>query len=218
MRRKIYLGVFIVFAGIAGTLYYSQTRLSPAVVATRNLMIGTRIQDSDITVRSVNPTSLSDELIGSPEQAVGKVVTYPVLQGQLLDARQLATSKNAASLLTGLPVPPGYRIIGLPIVPASAVGGVLKAGDLVDVMAVANPSKSIALGDGPALTPVVLGRDVLVVGLRTDQGTSLDDGDSAMNGGNNKPGSVLLAVPESEETTYSAATAGSTFVLALSTD
>jgi hypothetical protein len=98
------------------------------------------------------------------------------------------------------------------------VGGVLKAGDLVDVMAVVNPGKSTTLGDGPPPMPVVLGRDVLVVGLRSDQGTSVDDTDPTTNSGNNKVASVLLAVPQSDETVYSAATASSTFVLALSTD
>ena len=63
-----------------------------------------------------------------------------------------------------------------------------------------------------------LGHDVLVLGLRTDQGSQVDQTDHGLNAGNSKPASVLLAIPQSEETTYAAASADSTFVLTLSTD
>jgi len=66
--------------------------------------------------------------------------------------------------------------------------------------------------------PVIIGRNVLVLGLRTDQGTQVEQPDHGLNMGNSKPASVLLAIPQSQETTYSAAIADSTFVLALSTD
>jgi hypothetical protein len=98
------------------------------------------------------------------------------------------------------------------------VGGALKAGDLVDVVAIANPAKVTSLADQPTPAPIIIGRNVLVLGIRTDQGTQVEQGDQGLNLGNGKPASVLIAIPESEETTYSAAIANSTFVLALSTD
>jgi pilus assembly protein CpaB len=218
MRRNIYLGVFVLLSTVAGLFYYSHTRQSTALVATRDLSVGTRIQDSDVAVRQVNPASVPSGVLKAPDQAVGQVVSSPILEGQFVDARQVAPSRNASLLGTGLNVPAGYRIIGLPIAPAAAVGGVLKPGDRVDVMAIPNPSKAVSLADEPAPAPVMIGKDVLVIGLRTDQGTQVDQADHGLNAGNSKPGSVLLAIAQAEESVYSAAIASSSFVLALSTD
>jgi len=218
MRRTIYLGVFILLSTIAGLLYYTDTRQSTALVATRDLSVGTRIQDADVTVRRINPASVPAGVLKSSDQAVGQIVSSPILEGQFLDARQVAPSKNASLLGTGLDVPAGYRIIGLPIAPAAAVGGVLKPGDRVDVMAIPNPSKASPLTDESAPVPVMIGKDVLVIALRTEQGTQVDQADHGLNVGNSKPGSVLLAIAQTEESTYSSAIASSSFVLALSTD
>src|SRR3984893_4458737 len=145
MRRTIYLGLFIVLSTIAGLLYYSHTRQSTALVATHDLSVGTRIQDSDIAVRRINPGSVPAGVLRASDQAIGQVVSSPILEGQFLDARQVAPSRNASLLGAGLDVPSGYRIIGLPIAPSAAVGRVLKPGDRVDVMAIPNPVKAVAL-------------------------------------------------------------------------
>jgi len=218
MRRSLYLVIFVLLSGIAGLFYYLQTRQATAVVAARDLTVGTRIQVSDISLRQVNPASLSHEVLKTLDQAVGQVVAIPVLEGQFLDARQVAPAKNAAMLGSGLEMPAGYRIIGLPIAPAAAVGGVLKPGDRVDVMAIAGGTKATTLADQPPIAPMLLGRDVLVIGLRTEQGTGVDQAEHGLNPAGTKPASILLAIPQTDEEAYSAAIANSTFVLTLSTD
>jgi Flp pilus assembly protein CpaB len=218
MRRSIYLGVFVLLSTIAGIFYYSNTRQATAMVAARDLSVGTRIQDSDVAVRQVNPSSVPRGALKAADQAVGQVVSFPILEGQFLDARQVAPSRNASLLGSGLDVPVGYRIIGLPIAPAAAVGGVLKPGDRVDVMAITNPSKAANIADESLPAPVMIGKDVLVIGLRTDQGTQVDQADHGLNVATSKPGTVLVAIPQAEESAYSAAIGASSFVLALSTD
>ena len=218
MRRIVYLAVFTVLSGVAGLLYYAHTEQSTAVVATRDLAVGTRIQDADLTTRRINPASVGPQVVTTVSTAIGQVVAFPILEGQLLDVRQIAPSKNAALLGSGLQVPQGYRIIGLPVTATTAVGGVLKPGDLVDVIAIPNPVKTATLPDVPATTPVRIGENVLVLGLRTEEGNPVDQTDHGLNTGNGKPASVLLAIGQNEETTYSAAIADSTFVLTLSTD
>jgi Flp pilus assembly protein CpaB len=218
MRRIVYLSVFIGLSAVAGLLYYSHTQQSTALVATRDLPVGARIQDADLSIRRVNPASVGPQVLTSTVEAIGQVVAFPILEGQLVDARQIAPSKNAALLGAGLQMPAGYRIIGLPVTPTTAVGGVLKPGDLVDVIAIPNPAKATALVDEAPPTPVRIGTDVLVLGLRTDQGTQLDQTDHGLNTGNSKPASVLLAIPQNEETNYAEAIAGSSFVLTLSTN
>jgi Flp pilus assembly protein CpaB len=218
MRRIVYLSVFTVLSGIAGLLYYAHTQQSTAVIATRDLPVGARIQDTDVTTRRVNPASVGPQVVTSVSAALGQVVAFPILEGQLLDARQIAPSKNAALLGSGLQVPPGDRIIGLPVTPTTAVGGVLKPGDLVDVIAIPNPTKTATLTDQSPAIPVRIGNNVLVLGLRSDDGSPVDQLDRGPNAATGKPASVLLAIGENEETTYAAAIADSTFVLTLSTD
>src|SRR6266550_9090812 len=183
MRRSIYLGVFVLLSAIAGLFYYSNTRQGTALVATRDLSVGTRIQDSDVAIRQVNPASVPVGALRTTDQAIGQIVSFPVLAGQFLNARQVALSKNASLLGSGLDVPVGYRIIGLPIAPAAAVGGVLKPGDRVDVMAVASVTKATTLADQPLPAPIMLGKDVLVIGLRTEQGTPVDQVEHGINTG-----------------------------------
>ena len=216
MRRSLYLAVFVVLSSIAGLFYYSHTRQATAVVANHDLTVGTRIQDSDVAVRQVNPGSVGANVLRSADQAIGQIVSFPILEGQFLDAREVAPTKNATLLGSGLDIPPGYRIIGVPIAPAAAVGGVLKAGDRVDVMAIPNPSKVSPI-DVTSAAPVMIGKNILVIGIRTEQGTQVDPADRGLNIGS-KPASVLLAIPQMEETTYSAAIVAASFVLALSTD
>jgi Flp pilus assembly protein CpaB len=218
MRRIVYLAMCIMLSGVAGLLYYAHTEQSTAVVATRDLPVGTRIQEADLTTRRVNPASVGPQVVTTVSMAIGQVVAFPILEGQLLDARQIAPSKNAALLGSGLQVPAGYRIIGLPVTATTAVGGVLKPGDLVDVIAIPNPVKTASLPDVSGATPVRIGENVLVLGLRTEEGNPVDQADHGLNPGNGKPASVLLAIAQNEETTYSAAIADSTFVLTLSTD
>ena len=217
MRRSLYLAVFVVLSGIAGLFYYSHTRQATALVASHDLTVGTRIQDSDIGVRNVNPGSVGGTVLRSTEQAIGQIVSFPILEGQFVDAREVAPTKNATLLGSGLDIPPGYRIIGVPIAPAAAVGGVLKPGDRVDVMAIPNAARQISPVDQSAPAPIMIGKNILVIGIRTDQGTAVDQTDHGLNVGN-KPASVLLAIPQTEETTYSAAIVAASFVLALSTD
>jgi Flp pilus assembly protein CpaB len=217
MRRSIYLAVFVVLSAIAGLFYYSHTRQATAVVASHDLTVGTRIQDSDVALRQVNPASVGGDVLRSTDQAVGQIVSFPILEGQFVDAREVAATKNATLLGSGLDIPPGYRIIGIPIAPAAAVGGVLKPGDRVDVMTIPNVSRQISPIDQSAPLPAMIGKNVLVIGLRTDQGTDVSQIDHGLSIGS-KPASVLLAIPETEETAYSAAIIAGSFVLALSTD
>jgi Flp pilus assembly protein CpaB len=217
MRRGIYLAVFVILSGIAGLFYYAHTRQAMALVASHDLTVGTRIQEADVAVRQVNPGSVGGNVLRSADQAIGQIVSFPILEGQFVDAREVAPTKNSTLLGGGLDIPPGYRIIGVPIAPAAAVGGVLKPGDRVDVMAIPNPLRQLSPGDQLAPAPIMIGKNVLVIGIRTEQGTEVDQADHGANIAG-KPASVLLAIPQTEETTYSAAIVAASFVLALSTD
>ena len=220
MLRTVYLTVFVILSAVAGVFYYSHTRLVPAVVATSDLKVGVQIQDSDVAIRRVNPASVPAGTFGDVSQAIGRFVSFPVLRDQYVDARVVSASRTADLLQSGLEVPKGYRIISLPIVPSSAVGGSLKPGDQVDVIAIPGANRPSGSLDETQPAPTVLGTHVLVLGLRSDQGTTLDtsSGNRGVGFVGTKPGSILLAIPEADETKYSAALASSTFFIALTTD
>jgi Flp pilus assembly protein CpaB len=218
MTRTVCLAVFLIFSAMAGFFYYANTRQAVALVATQDLKVGVQVQDADVSIRKVNPSSVGTDALRAPEQVVGQFVALPILKGQFIDARQLTPGRNSDLIGSGLNVPPGSRIVGLPINPAAAVGGALKPGDRIDVIAIPNQQKSGAAVDDNGPTSQTIGRDVLVVGLRTDQGTAFDRNDPGLAASGSKPTSILLAIPETDEGKYSTAIASSTFLLALSTD
>jgi Flp pilus assembly protein CpaB len=119
--------------------------------------------------------------------------------------------------LHGLDAGPGLVLISLPIVAASAVGAAIEPGDRVDVLAVSSQVRAAA-SDGSPPIPELLGQGVLVVGLRTDQGTPVGAAAGAGADNANRPTSVLLAVAEADESRYAAAVPTSTFFLALATN
>ena len=217
MLRAIYVAVFVTLSSAAGLFYYSQTRQATAVVAAQDLAVGHQIQDGDLVTRQVNPASLPTGIVQVSQDLVGQFVAVPVLKGQFIQTRQVVTSRSGRLLTGGLEIPAGSRIISLPVSSPTAVGGVLRAGDLVDVVAI--PSSVKTTGSAEVTTgPEVIGRRVLVLGLRTEQGTEVATSDESLNASTNKAASMLLAIPAQDESRYSLAVSTSTFFFALATD
>lgn len=237
MLRTIFLGSSLLLALVAGSLYYAHTRHVPAVVATQDLKIGTRISEGQLQLRQVHPNAVPAGAIRSTDAAVGRYVTFPVLAGQYVPVRAVA-DRPTAGISNGIDIPHGYRVISIPISPAMAVGGALRPGDYVDVYAVPTAGAGASIrsrgatptNDG-ALTPgggasdgswaEVVGRHVLVLGLRSDQGAPLEEalpGNRGLNFSSAKVGSLLLVIPPQEAGRYSAAAAGATFFVALTVD
>ena len=217
MIRLISMALCITLAAAAGVLYFEQTRQATVLVATRDLSVGSQIGDQDITERTISAAAAPADVLPASADAIGEYVAYPVLAGQFLQRRQVSASPSGAQLTHGLAVPAGSRLISLPVTPAAAVGGVLQPGDLVDVLAVSSADHLGGSGVDISSPPVLLGQRILVVGLRTDQGTSIDASPRAL-GVDQKMGAVLLAIPASDEARYAAAIPGSSFQLVLVPD
>jgi pilus assembly protein CpaB len=215
MVRAVYLGVFLVLALAAGGIYYASTRETTVVMARGDLRVGTSITESSVTVRRVHPGDVPQGSATRIADVVGRFVSWPILDGQYIPTRALA--RDRASLIAGgLSVPDGYHAISVPVTAADAAGGVLRPGDLVDVLAVA---KNQAPGASPA-PATILGKRVLVLGLRTDQGQALDAGGGSgtvrgLNFSSNRLASIVLAVAQEDEEKYAAAAAVSSFTVVL---
>jgi Flp pilus assembly protein CpaB len=239
MLRGIFVIGSFILALLAGALYYGHTREITVVVASQDLKVGTRISDSQLETRRVHPNSIPVGAARTAELVAGRVVTVPVLAGQYVPLRALSQRPGAA-IGVGIEVPQGFKVISIPVAPAFAVGGALRPGDYVDVLAMppplspgvqrppAAPVQTPALtgaaigsgGQGPSPAELV-GRHVLVVGLRSDQGAAIEEpapGGRGLNFASTKVGSLLLAIPPQDTTRYLAAASASTFFIALSLD
>jgi Flp pilus assembly protein CpaB len=215
VTRAVYLGVFLVLSIAAGAIFYAATRDVVVVVARGDLQVGATISGESVTTRRVHPDAVPPGSARQLSDIDGRYVAWPVLDGQYIPLK--ATSDNRAGLISGgLQVPAGYRALSVPVSAADAAGGVLRAGDHVDVLAVV---KNLAPGASPP-PATMLGRQVLVLGLRTDQGQALDSGTGAgsvrgLNFSGSRVASVVLAVAESDEASYASAAATSTFTVTL---
>ncbi len=157
---------------------------------------------------------------------MGQYVAWPLTAGEPVLARAVRHARSGISLTGDITVPDGFRAVAVPVQPAGAVGGMLAPGDHVDAYATPlaghqstsaslssasrPPGPDAVIGDGTA----VLGRDLLVLQLRSDQGQPLDAAtDQSVHGlnfGVGKLGSVVIAVPADEVSRYASA-AASTF-------
>src|ERR1700682_2191095 len=177
MLRALYLGCFLVLALAAGGIYYATTRETTVIVAKGDLHVGTAITESSVMVKRVHPGDVPPGSATRVADVIGRFVSWPILDGQFIPARAL--SRDRASLIAGgLAVPAGFHALSVPVTAAEAAGGVLRPGDLVDVLAVA---KNQAPGASPA-PATTLGKRVLVLGMRTDQGQALDAGSGSGTG------------------------------------
>ena len=201
-----------------GGIYYATTRETAVVVAKGDLRVGTSITESSVVVRRVHPGDVPAGSATRVSDVVGKYVSWPILDGQFIPVRAL--SRDRASLIAGgLSVPSGFRALSLSVTAADAAGGVLRPGDLVDVLAVL---KNQAPGSSPS-PAITLGKRVLVLGMRTDQGQALDSSGGTgtvrgLNFSSSRIASIVVAVAPEDEERYAAAAAVSNFTVVLDLD
>jgi len=233
MVRAIFIGLALVLALIAGAFYYAHTRETVAVVAAQDLTVGTRLTDGHVQLRHAHPGSVPAGAVRTIPAALGRYVTFPVLAGQYVPERALADRPGSA-ITGGIDIPPGFQVVSIPVSPALAVGGALRPGDHVDVLAVSSslpgsstrPAGAVGFPGGGGAghdlgNAEVIGRHVLVLGLRTEQGAPVEEaatGPRGLNFTSTKIGSLLLAIPPQETPRFSAAAAGATLFVVLDLD
>jgi pilus assembly protein CpaB len=223
MRRTLYLAAFTVLALAAATLALHAQQTVAVVVATRDLTAGSRVAPGDVEERNVHSDGVPSGALSAAGAAVGAYVAWPLASGEPVLARMLRSARSGAAAAGGLPVPDGDRAVALPVQPAGAVGGLLSPGDRVDVFVTpggaARSGTSSSGGGADPAAATLLGSDVLVLQLRTDQGQVMSGAEPdqlrGLGAGVAKLGSVVLAVPASETGRYAAAAASGALYLAL---
>lgn len=245
MRRTLYIAAFVVLALIAAMLTLRAQSTVAVLVATRDVRAGAQLGSDDLTVVRMHDDSVPAGALSTVGEAAGRYAGWPLTAGEPVLARVLQDERSGGAVLAGLQVPAGYRAVAVPVQPAGAVGGMLSRGDHVDVYATPLPGHEHPVATPPPAAPaaattassggsdtaaadrattpaaaVLIGSDVVVLQLRSDDGQPLDDrtGDSVhgLNFGSGKLGSVVLAVPAADVDRYASAVAEDSLYLALS--
>ncbi len=136
-----------------------------AVVARRDLAVGDTVHADDVTIRRVHESQLPASALVGRGAAPGRVVAVPVLRGNFVTARSLASRRRSG--LDGV-VPAGMRAMRV------TVSGALRprAGAAVDILA----SYDVRAGSDAGTFVVAAGVTVLASDARAGSvGTGRDD-------------------------------------------
>lgn len=178
--RRAVLGGVLVGLAVLGTYAAAGSNGSvtarPAVVATRPLGPGHRLGPDDLRIEpAAVPPALDDVLLGDPDDAAGAVLVGPVGPGEPLTRSIIVPGGPSGA--DG----PSVHELSFGIERDHAVGGTLRPGDLVDVLA--------TFGTGEAARTTVLVRRAVVSGH-----------EQATKGAVGSTGSltVTLALPDEE--------------------
>ncbi len=147
-----------VVAGDLASLHRRAADLGPerdAVVATRDLPVGTVLGAHDLTTRRVYRSQLPVATVTDAARLVGRVVAVPVLRGAYVARRSVAPRRRTG--IDGV-VPAGMRAIRVVVTDALDP----RPGAAVDVLATYDPAAAEARDDNTTVVAagvVVLGTD-----------------------------------------------------------
>lgn len=126
LRTMSGLVLFAVAVAAGGRFLEAANTTTPAWAAARDLAPGDVVGPEDVRRVDVNlPVEVGARYIAGATAVVGSVVTRAVPAGTLVPASAVADEADAG---------PG-RVMTVPVAPEHAVGGALRPGDLVDIVA-----------------------------------------------------------------------------------
>ncbi len=205
--RRLLLAVALACGAVAALAYWYDTRRVAVLVAARVIEAESRLTAADVATMELPPASVPASALLDPADAVGRIVHARLDPGQLL----LRPSFDApAGFRSGIRPPLGWHAVALPVSPAVAVGGALAPGMRVDVVAV--PVSGRAPADRQAER---IASGVLVLDVRSESGGPFSEPGSEKSGSlvNARLGSVVVALPPSEDVRVAERIVTSTFIL-----
>jgi len=167
-RLILILGVLLALVAGAGTFFYASSSQSAGptaapttdvVVASREIPARTALAAADLKIAKVNSDVVPPAAIKDPKEAIGKVTLQPLsINEPVLPGKFAAADRSFTVFPPGEQVQagsPAYRIMTITVPDSFAVGGILVAGDNVDIMYVFSfdPAAKLQLPPGAAGTP-----------------------------------------------------------------
>lgn len=149
--RKAGFGVWFLLAAVFGlaaaflvvSSISAASQTEKVVVAAREVPAHSQLTASDVRLEEVPRAAVPGDALRQVDQAVGRWTRGLVLGGEVLRAGHLAEESGPRSTLgAGLASmgDPGVRAMALPLGEETSVGGELRVGDRVDLLAVVNVS------------------------------------------------------------------------------
>lgn len=168
--------------------------VAPVVVAARDIPPYTQVTRDDVKVADVPTAAIPSDAITKLDAIVGKYLKSPVYKGDVIRAARIATVTGPDSLMSAKVTElgrPDLRAFALPYTAENGVGGEIKAGDRVDIVA----SVKMDTPNGQVGCGKIVGRGVPVL--------------TAQLGGQNSTGTIIVALtPQQIEDIAFALTSG----------
>lgn len=133
-----------------------QASVTAVVEAAQDIPANTVITDDMVKTVNVNPEAMPKGAFTDVRAAIGKTVSVPMQEGDVLTARKV--SARGPSGFLGL-IPPGMRAISFSVNDVTAVSGFAKPGDKVDILLTSDK-----VNEDNITTKMVL-RDVLLLAV-----------------------------------------------------
>lgn len=205
-RRGLLLAGAVVAGILSGILYYAGAQRTTVLVAARELPATRPLGAGDLVPRQFPVDVVPAGAVRDATSVIGRYLRAPLGTGQLVLIGSLAD--EAALFGSGLRPPTGMRAIAVPVSVASALGGAIAPGHRVDVIAVPLPGKAPA-----GRTVELIATRAIVLDVRGETGRALtaEQPRSALD----RIGSIVIAVPASNELGLAERIPVSTFVVVL---
>lgn len=143
------------------------------LVAKKNIPEGSVIDTGSLELKLVSKQFVQPQAVNSLERISGMVVIAPIVKDEQITLSKLKwpKEKGVGSLSTATPV--GKRAITISVDNISALVGMIKPGDYVDVIAMVNVPVQTAEGKQAAQTAVMpLFQNILVLAVGQEIGTA----------------------------------------------
>jgi len=237
-RLVLIVGLLIAVLAGAGTFLYSSgskteapppAKTSDVLVASHDIPTRTALTAADLKIQKY-PTELAPPAaITRAEDVIGKIVQVPISAGEPILPTKFAAAGAAtftvfppnAQPVAGQPIPagtPDYRAMSITVADATAAGGAVQVGDIVDLLFTFqfDPSKFLTGNDTNRMADfsakivlqnvVIVARTASVYTIRTDAQTA--EKISYLNSAGGALQMLLRAGQDQRQVT----TAGATFV------
>jgi Flp pilus assembly protein CpaB len=148
-RMILILGVMLALLAGGGTFFYASSAQSGAataapttdvLVAVREIPARTQIAAADLKLAKVNVDAAPPAALKDPKEAIGKILIAPLSINEPVLATKFAPPERAFTVFPASeqvqPGSPHYRIVQLNVADTNASGGIIQAGDKVDLMVV----------------------------------------------------------------------------------
>lgn len=161
---------------LAGGYTYSNLfRTVPALLAVRDLPAGAELTPDLVRVVQVPAGGRVAQALYGPGQITGMYAAVPLFAEEVLTTRHITAQAPVRDPFVG--VGPGVRVVSLPVKSEAVLGGAMRPGDMVDV---------VAAWPGPEGKPgavEILATAVRVVDLRNAAGGSTGGGSAGATAG-----------------------------------